>query len=107
MTDTIVLKQGYRLDRSRLQARVFTYSGEWTSETRPDFYATNIVVCDGQITFDLVGPKVDGEDLSVPNLTLGVPVWVNIENSVAASEWRHSRRDTTRLGILHRGVPTL
>ena len=84
VTDTIVLKQGYRLDRSRLQARVFTYSGEWTSETRPDFYATNIVVCDGQITFDLVGPKVDGEDLSVPNLTLGVPVWVNIENSVAA-----------------------
>ncbi|MBR6508029.1 MAG: UDP-N-acetylmuramate--L-alanine ligase, partial [Paludibacteraceae bacterium] len=39
---------------------------------------------DGQITFDLVGPKVNGEDLSVPGLTLGVPVWVNIENSVAA-----------------------
>ena len=84
VTDTIVLKQGYRLDKSRLKARVFTYSGEWTSETRPDFFATHIVVSDGQITFDLVGPKVNGEDLSVPNLTLGVPVWVNIENSVAA-----------------------
>ena len=84
VTDTIVLKQGYRLNKSRLKARVFTYSGEWTSETRPDFFATHIVVSDGQITFDLVGPKVDGEDLSVPNLTLGVPVWVNIENSVAA-----------------------
>ena len=84
VTDTIVLKQGYRLDSSRLKAKVYTYSGEWTSETRPDFFATNIVVNDGQITFDLVGPKVNGEDLSVKNLTLGVPVWVNIENSVAA-----------------------
>ena len=84
VTDTVVLKQGYRLDSSRLKAKVYTYCGEWTSETRPDFFATNIVVNDGQITFDLVGPKVNGEDLSVPGLTLGVPVWVNIENSVAA-----------------------
>ena len=84
VTDTIVLKQGYRLDGSRLKAKVYTYSGEWQSEARPDFFATNIVVNDGQITFDLVGPKVNGEDLSVSGLTLGVPVWVNIENSVAA-----------------------
>lgn len=84
VTDTIVLKQGYRLDGSRLKAKVYTYSGEWLSEARPDFFATNIVVNDGQITFDLVGPKVNGEDLSVSGLTLGVPVWVNIENSVAA-----------------------
>ena len=84
VTDTIVLKQGYCLDKTRLKANVYTYCGEWTSETRPDFYATNIVVNDGQITFDMVGPKVNGEDLSVKNLTLGVPVWVNIENSVAA-----------------------
>ena len=84
VTDTIVLKQGYRLDSSRLKAKVYTYCGEWTSETKPDFFATNIVVNDGQITFDMVGPKVNGEDLSVNNLILGVPVWVNIENSVAA-----------------------
>ena len=84
VTDTIVLKQGYSLDGSRLKAKVYTYSGEWLSEARPDFFATNIVVNDGQITFDLVGPKVNGEDLSVSGLTLGVPVWVNIENSVAA-----------------------
>ena len=84
VTDTIVLKQGYRLDNTRLKAKVYTYCGEWTSETRPDFFATNIVVNDGQITFDMVGPKVNGEDLSVKNLILGVPVWVNIENSVAA-----------------------
>ncbi|MBR2167866.1 MAG: UDP-N-acetylmuramate--L-alanine ligase [Paludibacteraceae bacterium] len=84
VSDTIVLKQGYRLDGSRLKAKVYTYSGEWQSEARPDFFATNIVVDDGQITFDLVGPKVNGEDLSVSGLTLGVPVWVNIENSVAA-----------------------
>ena len=84
VSNTIVLKQGYRLDHTRLRAKVYTYSGEWTSETRPDFYATNIVVNDGQITFDMVGPKVNGSDLSVNGLTLGVPVWVNIENSVAA-----------------------
>ncbi len=84
VTDTILLKQGYRLDSSRLKAKIYTYSGEWLSETRPDFYATNIDVNDGQITFDMIGPKVAGEDLSVMNLTLGVPVWVNIENSVAA-----------------------
>ena len=84
VSNTIVLKQGYRLDHTRLRAKVYTYSGEWTSETRPDFYATNIVVNDGQITFDMVGPKVNGSDLSVNGLTLGVPVWVNIENSIAA-----------------------
>ena len=84
VTNTIILKQGYHLDSQRLKAKVYTYSGEWLSDAKPDFFATNIVVNDGQITFDMIGPKVNGEDLSVQNLTLGVPVWVNIENSVAA-----------------------
>ena len=79
--DTIILKHGYHLDRSRLKARVFTYKGEWLEAygERPDFYADNIRVADGEIRFDLVTPNKRINDLQ-----LGVPVWVNIENSVAA-----------------------
>ena len=79
--DTIVLKQGYALDRSRVKAKVLTYKGEWLEAygERPDFYADNIRVADGEIRFDLVTPNKRINDLQ-----LGVPVWVNIENSVAA-----------------------
>ena len=45
----------------------------------PDFYATNIRVANGEIRFDLVTPKG-----TIKDLQLGVPVWVNIENAVAA-----------------------
>ena len=45
----------------------------------PDFYAHNIKVANGQIVFDLVTPSGTLNDLQ-----LGVPVWVNIENAVAA-----------------------
>ena len=74
--DTIVLKQGYELDRSRVKAKIYTYS----ATDKADFYASNIRVADGSIMFDLVAR---GE--VIKDLLLGVPVWVNIENSVAAS----------------------
>ena len=45
----------------------------------PDFCATNIRVENGQIFFDFVTP-----DTTLRDLQLGVPVWVNIENAVAA-----------------------
>jgi len=77
---TIVLKHGYHLDRSRVKAHVYTYCGAWDgNDEKPDFYATNIRVADGEIRFDLVTPEQQIKDLK-----LGVPVWVNIENSVAA-----------------------
>lgn len=44
----------------------------------PDFYASNIR-SDGGIRFDFTTP-----DGCMPDMQLGVPVWVNIENSVAA-----------------------
>ena len=44
-----------------------------------DFYAENIRICDGNITFDFVGPEI-----RIPDVELGVPVKVNIENGVAA-----------------------
>ena len=78
--DTVVLKYGYHLDSRRVKAKVYTYSGKWDGNgKRADFYAENIRVADGSITFDLVAC---GE--VIKDLKLGVPVWVNIENSVAA-----------------------
>lgn len=44
-----------------------------------DFYASGIRVIDGQILFDFNTPHS-----TLTNMQLGVPVWVNIENSVAA-----------------------
>ena len=44
-----------------------------------DFYADNVRVKDGEIWFDFHTPKY-----VVENVQLGVPVWVNVENGVAA-----------------------
>ncbi|MBO6306082.1 MAG: UDP-N-acetylmuramate--L-alanine ligase [Paludibacteraceae bacterium] len=44
-----------------------------------DFYAANIRVGDGRISFDFHTPTT-----VLPDVRLGVPVWVNIENAVAA-----------------------
>jgi UDP-N-acetylmuramate--alanine ligase len=57
--------------------RLYTYAvGE-----HADFYADNIRVEDGQIFFDFHTPNTQ---CPISNIHLGVPVWVNIENSVAA-----------------------
>ena len=57
--------------------RIYTYAvGE-----HADFYADNIRVEDGQIIFDFHMPNTP---YPISNIHLGVPVWVNIENSVAA-----------------------
>ena len=59
----------------RLKARVYTYSvGE-----QADFYADNVCVEEGAIRFDFHTPE-----MVVAGVQLGVPVWVNIENAVAA-----------------------
>jgi len=81
--NTIVLKAGYRLGMSRVKAKVYTYLGEWKGiGDEPDFYADNIRVKDGEIRFDL-RCSFDAQ-MSIADCLLGVPVWVNIENSVAA-----------------------
>ena len=71
ITGALVMKHGIELE-PRLQPGVkcYTYGVE---------NATNIRVADGQITFDYVSPLATIRDIS-----LGVPVWVNIENAVAA-----------------------
>ncbi|MBR1809337.1 MAG: UDP-N-acetylmuramate--L-alanine ligase [Paludibacteraceae bacterium] len=77
----LLLKQGLKITpRTPAGVKTYTYSGlkEGNAPT-PDFYAENVVVKNGGIYFDFVTPQE-----KIANMRLGVPVWVNIENSVAA-----------------------
>ena len=76
ITDALVMKKGIALT-PRLQegVRLYTYSA-----TEPaDFYASHIRVEDGTIRFDFHTPTE-----TIKDIELGVPVWINIENAVAA-----------------------
>lgn len=63
------------LPRVGKDVKVYEYSGSEKS----DFYAKNIRIGNGQIIFDFVTPKEIIADVS-----LGVPVKINIENGIAA-----------------------
>lgn len=83
---TLLVKEGVRLDR-RVQptVHVLTYAVYEAGQTpTADYYAHNIRTGNGALTFDLVGP-----DLVLRDLTLGVPVLVNVENAVAAMTIAH------------------
>ena len=72
----LLMKKGVLVAPRLLEnVRVFNYS----ATEKADFYAENVVVSDGSITFDFVGPNV-----RIDNVELGVPVMVNIENGTAA-----------------------
>ena len=71
----LVVKSSLKLNVETLKARVYTYSvGE-----KAEFYADNVRVKDGEIWFDFYTPES-----KVADVQLGVPVLVNVENSVAA-----------------------
>jgi UDP-N-acetylmuramate--alanine ligase len=73
--EALVIKSGLKFHVESLKARVYTYAvGE-----QADFYADNVQVRDGEIRFDFYTPNG-----KVADIQLGVPVWVNIENGVAA-----------------------
>lgn len=74
ITGALVMKHGIALE-PRLQPGVKCY----TYGDGGDFYADHIRVNDGHITFDFHTPEG-----AVNDIELGVPVWVNIENSIAA-----------------------
>lgn len=57
--------------------RLFTYA----VDEQADFFADNIRVEEGHIYFDFHTPDTQ---YPISNIRLGVPVWVNIENSIAA-----------------------
>lgn len=72
----LVMKKGLRL-QPRLQERTKLYTYSATEEA--DFFARNIRIGNGDIVFDFVTPG-----RCIPDVKLGVPVKVNIENGVAA-----------------------
>ena len=73
--EALVVKKGLTLDAGSLHAKVYTYAvGE-----KADFYAENVRVKEGEIWFDFYTPNG-----KVTDIQLGVPVWVNVENGVAA-----------------------
>lgn len=59
--------------------RIYTYN-----RTSGDFHAENIRIGGGEIIIDFVAP-----DTRIDNITLGVPVSINIENGVAAMALAH------------------
>ena len=103
ISGALVMKKGIALE-PRLQPGVkcYTYGVEshgisGCRASRPDFYADNIQVADGQIRFDYHTPQETMKDIQ-----LGVPVWVNIENAVAAMAiaWLNGvKADDLRRGI--------
>lgn len=71
----LILHEGLKLiPRPAESVEVYTYSKD-----SGDFHAENIRRADGEIIFDFVGP-----DIRIPDISLGVPVEINIENAVAA-----------------------
>ena len=76
ITGALVTKKGIAL-KPRLKKGVKCYT--YSAAEEADFYANNIRVTEGQIYFDFHTPTESLQDLK-----LGVPVWVNIENAVAA-----------------------
>ena len=89
ITDALVMKNGIAL-KPRLQKGVkcYTYGVVESQKSKddglPNFYADNIRVTDGQIYFDFHINIPTTAANTLPDLKLGVPVWVNIENAVAA-----------------------
>lgn len=72
----LVMKKGLQL-QPRLPEGTKLYTYSVTEEA--DFFARNIRIGNGDILFDFVTP-----DGCIPDVKLGVPVKVNIENGVAA-----------------------
>lgn len=80
----LIIKKGVDVTpRAPKGVKVFKYTvvepGAPEEKKPADFYADNIEVKDGKIYFDFHTPTT-----VIIHLKLGVPVWVNIENAVAA-----------------------
>ena len=66
--------------RLNKQVELLTYSKE-----SGDYYAENITIENGELFMDFIGPNI-----RIDNIQLGVPVTINIENSIAALAVAHS-----------------
>ena len=79
---SLILPGGYLIMHTGLKMKPATQEGvtTWTySQDTGDFHAENVRIGGGAIVFDLVSPLGNISDIS-----LGVPVMVNIENGIAA-----------------------
>lgn len=72
----LMMRQGIAVS-PRLQPGVKCYT--YSAEEGGDFHAEHIRIGNGEIVFDFVGP-----DIRIPDVQLGVPMKVNIENGIAA-----------------------
>ncbi|MDR2969495.1 MAG: UDP-N-acetylmuramate--L-alanine ligase [Tannerellaceae bacterium] len=73
---TLIMRKGVDMaPRLNPGVKCYTYS----AEDGGDFHAENIRIGNGNIFFDFAGPGIH-----IPDVQLGVPVKVNIENGVAA-----------------------
>ena len=71
----LIIKKGIDLQPDvQPGVTVYTYATD-----EGDFHAENIRIANGEITFDLISPLGD-----IADIRLGVPVYVNIENGIAA-----------------------
>lgn len=71
----LLMKKGLPIQpRLQKDVRLYTYS-----VNEGDFHAENIRIGGGEIIFDFVTPE-----RVIPDIALGVPVYVNIENGIAA-----------------------
>lgn len=72
----LIVKQGLEFTpKTKEGVKIYTYSTEGDA----DFHAENIRIGNGTIIFDFISPFGNVKDAE-----LGVPVWINIENSIAA-----------------------
>ena len=123
ITNTLVIKQGLDLQpRLKKGVKCYTYGVledasfvlenydivPMEGKELPNFFASNIRVKNGQIYFDFHVEIPGTVATTIADLRLGVPVWVNIENAVAAMAvaWLNGvTEDELRHGILtFRGV---
>lgn len=71
----LIIKEGVELNLQLQEGvRKLTYSVD-----KGDYHAENITIENGEIHFDFVGPET-----RINRINLGVPIYVNIENSIAA-----------------------
>ena len=87
----LILKQGVELDIHNEGMTTYRYS----YDVPCDFYAKNVTLLEGgHYRYDVVTP-----DRVIEGCTLGIPGWVNIENSVAAvaSVWCAAKAEDVEL----------
>lgn len=95
---TLILHSGLKLHpRVRENVKILTYSAGNASD---DWHGDNVRIGGGKLLFDIIGP----EGLKIADISLGVPVEINVDNAVAAAAAAFSAGATA--GEIKRGLET-